>query len=199
MLYSNIDINAEERKFDFGSIYQVFAGEKGRGRKLLTLTCARDTVIQKGILLEELSIGTTKSGKPRLVNKKDETMYLLLSAQGGYTRRGNGTLYTLSGHAGDVTVLATGNGADGDAGRIGFWQVMLLKVNVPETVIRVRTSGAGYGIPSDFYVVKDGQVHHCTTPDVHMYFDLIGEKMPFTTKSDDTLVSEEWERIFPNE
>ena len=194
MLYSNVNLKAEERKFDFGTIYQVSAGEKGRGRKLLTLTCPKDVVVPEEKLVKELTVGMTKSGKPRLFAKKDGDMYLLLSAQGGYTRRGCGTLYTLAGHLGDVSVLASGNGADGDAGRIGFWDVLLLKVNVPETVIRVRTSGAGYGTPSDFYLVKNGSVFHATTDTVGDMYDALGLDMPFTARNG--IVREEWERIF---
>ena len=94
MLYSNRNLESEVRQFDWGTIFQVALGEHGRGRKLLTLTCPEDTEIKSGIN-EEYSIGSTKSGKPRIVKKKDNELYMILSSEGGYTRRGDGTIKVL--------------------------------------------------------------------------------------------------------
>ena len=69
MLYTNQKMEATERVMDFGTIYQIGMGEIGRGRKFLALTCPKDTKIQKG-LNTDFTIGTTKSGKPRILKKK---------------------------------------------------------------------------------------------------------------------------------
>jgi hypothetical protein len=171
-------IKPEKRAFDFGDIYQLSFGEKGRGRKLISLTCPEDCVLING--MNKYSIGFTKSGKPRIVGD-DGNLYLILSAQGGYTRRGNGTIevpiteirrekayYDSEGKKNhydgyydniNTTCLALGNGADGDAGRIGYWDVAILTV-VGSNTIRVRTSGGGYGTDPDYFVINNKTVNH---------------------------------------
>ena len=74
----------------------------------------KDTTIKSG-MNPDYTIGTTKSGKPRLNKKADNTLYMMLSAEGGYTRRGNGTINVLSSQKDKFEVIARGNGADGDA------------------------------------------------------------------------------------
>ena len=78
----------------------------------------------------------------------DNKLYLLLSAKGRYTRRGNGWIGSYIKNTGNYKVLAAGNGADGDAGRIGYWDCLLLELTneMPECDwIRIRTGGGGYG------------------------------------------------------
>ena len=167
MLYSNIERKALERAMDFGTLYEIQAGESGRGRKLLALACPPATMVKSG-MNTGLTIGKTRSGRPR-INKAgtaDNELFMLLSAQGGYTRRGCGTIWVPEKDLDKFEVLARGNGADGMAGRIGFWDVLLL--HVPDgvtTVVRVRTSGAGYGTPSDLYVIHGGAVYNCHPED----------------------------------
>jgi len=179
MLYSNRNLESEAREFDWGTIFQVALGEHGRGRRLLTLTCPEDTEIKSGIN-EEYSIGSTKSGKPRIIKKKDSELYMLLSSEGGYTRRGDGTIKVLVKDSENIDVLARGNGADGLAGRIGTWDCVLIHVrgNI-ETVVQVRTSGAGYGTPSDLYAIKGERVYHCTIENVEDCCEAIGMELPF--------------------
>ena len=114
MLYSNKRVGATERTMEFGTIYQIVVGESGRGRRFMALTCPKDTTIESG-MNPNYTIGTTKSGKPRLNKKADNTLYMMLSAEGGYTRRGNGTIKVLSSQKDEFEVMARGNGADGDA------------------------------------------------------------------------------------
>lgn len=91
MLYSNTKLNANEVKADFGNFFRVTLGEYGRGRKALNLTCPEGFNISEKQLLDEYSIGLTKSGKPRISKISDSDMYLMISSQYGYTRRGNGS------------------------------------------------------------------------------------------------------------
>ena len=71
---------------------------------------------QKG-MNPDFTIGTTKSGKPRINKNADDTLYMMLSAEGGYTRRGNGTIKVLTSQKEKFEVMARGNRADGDAGK----------------------------------------------------------------------------------
>lgn len=198
MIYSNVAKKAEEITLDFGTIHQMAFGEKGRGRKLLSLTCQKpDMELKSNNLHENLNIGTTKSGKPKLVYSNTSTeLYMLLSAQGGYTRRGDGVIRVLKGQEDNFEVISRGNGADGGAGRIGTWDVILLKVKDvnKDFVVCVRTSGGGYGTPSDLYIHHDGCIYHCTSDTCREVYDSLDAKMPFTF-SDDGLCLSEWNRI----
>ncbi len=147
MIYSNTNLKAEEREFSFGKMFVIALGESGRGRKEIILPCPEGITIKKG-LNEDLSIGFSKSGKPKIVQAYDCTMFYLLSSYGGYTRRGNGIIKVLNEDETSTfafstsNCLAYGNGADGDAGRIGDWDVVLL--SDPKKNIAVRYSGGGF-------------------------------------------------------
>lgn len=177
MLYSNQQVKAVKREMEFGTIYQVGMGEMGRGRKFMALTCPKDTTIEKGINTD-FTIGTTKSGRPRINKKADDTLYLMLSAKGGYTRRGCGTIKVLESQKNQFEVLARGRGADGAAGRIGYWDCMLIKAPSTDTIVRVRTSGGGYGTPSDLYVIHDSNVYHCYLSDLEECCEALGIDVP---------------------
>ena len=177
MIYSNQYLESVTKEMDFGNIYQVSMGEIGRGRKLMALTCPEGTKIAKGIN-RELTIGTTKSGKPRINKQKDNTLYMLLSAQGGYTRRGDGYIQVPSRQKELFQILARGNGADGMAGRVGYWDCLLLKSPSTDAVVRVRTSGGGYGTPSDIYVIHDGNIYHCYLDTLEECCEALGIEVP---------------------
>lgn len=184
MLYANQKMEATERTMEFGTIYQIGMGEVGRGRKFMALTCPKDTKIEKG-LNPDFTIGTTKSGKPRINKKADNTLYMMLSAEGGYTRRGNGTIKVLESQREKFEVIARGNGADGDAGRIGFWDCMLLKAPNTDAIVRVRTSGSGYGTPSDLYVIHENAVYHCHLDELEECCEALGIEVPCKMENGD--------------
>lgn len=179
MIYSNQEVEAIDRELDFGTIYQIVLGELGRGRRLMALTCPKETKISLG-MNPDLTIGVTKSGRPRINKKTDNELYMLLSAEGGYTRRGNGTIKVLDNQKENFEILSRGNGADGDAGRIGYWDCLLLRVKNPniDSIIRVRTSGAGYGTPSDLYVIHEGTVYHCYLSELEECCEVFGIDIP---------------------
>ena len=195
MLYSNVAIKSEIRSFEFGEISQICLGEKGRNRQLMALTCPKDTEIKSG-MNTGLTIGVTKSGKPRINKHEDDQLFMLLSAKGGYTRRGNGSIQLLQSSTGeDYQILARGRGADGDAGRIGHWDVILLKAP-SEGIVRVRTGGAGYGTPSDLFVIHDNQVYHCTPETLQDCCDQLDIELPCSILRDNdgdlVLDQDEW-------
>lgn len=103
---------------------------------------------------------------------------MMLSAEGGYTRRGNGTIKVLSSQKDKFEVMARGNGADGDAGRIGYWDCLLLKAPDTDAIVRVRTSGAGYGTPSDLYVIHESAVYHCHLAELEECCEALGIEVP---------------------
>lgn len=188
MIYSNVKLKSEEREFDFGKINQISVGESGRGRKIIALTCPDETVLAENEINNTYSIGTTKSGKPRIVKANDSEVYLILSSQGGYTCRGDGRIFSLKSQKENFKVLVSGNGADGAAGRIGTWDCFLIKIVDPNksALIRVRTSGGGYGTPNDYYYYDSttGKIHHATDNNVDALFDTLDIKPLFKFEDD---------------
>ncbi len=164
---------AEEREFEFGKISQISLGEKGRGRKLLTLTAPEGCELKEGNN-PDFTITQTKSGNWRVSEntRHDLTQYVLLSAEGGYTRRGNGWIGRHTANTAEYELLAKGNGADGDAGRIGQWDVVLLKVvGKPQTDwLRIRRGGGGYGTDPQFlYIGTKGIFYFKTIEDMEIF------------------------------
>lgn len=153
MLYSNVKLNATEVKADFGNFFRVTLGEYGRGRKAVNLTCPNEFKISEKELLEDYSIGLTKSGKPRISKINDDNLFLMISSQYGYTRRGCGYIET------NGEVLSKGNGADGDAGRIGTWDAYLIKaLKDKDTFVKVTLAGT-YGEDHHYLIVRDNKVY----------------------------------------
>ncbi len=153
MIYTNETLHASEVKLEFGTIYQIQQGQRGRGRKLVALTCSESCTLEQG-LNRSYSIGLTKSGKPRVIEQADNKVFLLLHSNGGYTRRHDGSILI---DKNAVEILAVGNGADGDAGRIGSWQVALLEAK-EDTVILIDYSGH-YGKENEYICVHRGAVY----------------------------------------
>ena len=146
MLITNKDeLLPRELQLSFGKIVAIVDGQEGRGRRRLVIPI--DPAVAEGAKKEDggyipldgkkLSIGTTTTGRPKVI-RGNVGKFALLSSHGGYTRRGNGYNKLISGEA---TTLASGNGADGDAGRIGTWGVDLFRLDSPEGIIVCNVSG----------------------------------------------------------
>lgn len=199
MLFSNVAVSAEERTFDFGKIWQLSVGEKGRGRKLLSLTCPPQTKLAVG-MNQDYTIGLTKSGKPRIFRMdqtaepdRDYSAYMLLSSQGGYTRRGNGRIFVLKNQREEIQVLAEGNGADGDAGRIGWWSVKLLKPLVSgDLVIRCRLGGTA---GTTMVVVTQNLVYSSNLENYYDMCDHLGVDGNLFEYNPDGFNKDEWVEI----
>lgn len=176
---------AQEREFEFGKISQICLGESGRGRKLLSLTCPEKCELKEGNN-PSFTITHTKSGKWRISEntRHDLTQYLLLSSQGSYTRRGNGWIGRHACNAAEYELIAQGNGADGDAGRIGQWDVVLLKiVGQPQNDwLRIRRGGGGYGTDPEFlYVGSKGIFYFKSIAEMETFCEACNIEIPTPT------------------
>lgn len=180
MIYTNERLRATDVEMEWGNLHQIALGEKGRGRKLMTLPCPLDIEeITKG-LHADLTIGLTKSNRVRINHGHDDKLYMILSSQGGYTRRGCGTIQIPEMDVNRFNVLIRGNGADGAAGRIGYWDCMVIEAPLTDAIVRVRTSGAGYGTPSDLYIIHECGIYHCTIDTLPECCDTLGIDIPDT-------------------
>ena len=195
MLFMNKTVEVESREFKFGTVAGVALGEHGRGRQQGVLPTPKGLEGAIGGLRSDLTIGLTKAGRPRINHGKDKDMYLALSSERGYTRRGNGVVKVPVGQA--VELIARGNGADGDAGRIGYWDVVLVKAKEGD-VFRVTWGGSGYGYEPTFYVVHNGQVFEADQQEVEDLYESIGLEMPFNLTFEERRMVvdlEEWKTI----
>lgn len=180
MIYSNIEVKSKSKEMPFGTIHFVALGEYGRGRREMRLACPAGTVVAKG-MNENLTVGITKSGNPRINVAKDSTTFLLLSSEGGYTRKGCGWIGSWTKNHAKYNLLSKGNGADGLAGRVGTWDVVLLHIlGTPKhDWIRIRTSGAGYGTePELLYLNNQDIINFKTLIDAKLFADQAGIDLP---------------------
>ena len=177
MLFINKQTEVVTREFKFGTVNGISLGEHGRGRQQIFLPTPKELEGSIGGMRSDLTIGLSKSGKPRINYGKDKDMYLALSSERGYTRRGNGVVKVPAGQT--VGLIARGKGADGDAGRIGYWDVVLVKAR-EGNVFRVTWGGSGYGYEPTFYVVHNGQVLEADQQEVEDLYESVGLEMPFS-------------------
>lgn len=195
MLFLNKAVDVTAREFKFGAVEGISLGEHGRGRQQVFLPTPKGLKDAVGGLRTDLTIGLSKAGKPRINRSKDNDMYLTLSSERGYTRRGNGVIKVPVGQT--VELIARGNGADGDAGRIGYWDVVLVKANEGD-VFRVTWGGSGYGYEPTFYVVHNNQVFEADQQEVEELYESLGLDMPFKLSFEERRMVvdlEEWKTI----
>lgn len=136
MLYSNKEFKMEEKEMSFGKLKVIELGNRNPRSRQIYIPSNFD--INKGVT-KNLSIGLSKSGKPKIVKGDDEDyIYLLLSSFdfSCFHRQGTvqSTLFT------GVECLATAKHTDGLAGKAGSAEEKLLKVPVDgkERVFRVH-------------------------------------------------------------
>ena len=198
MLYTNKDLQISEREMSFGKLKGITIGQKGRGRWeifLPTQSVDKDT-IEEG-LHKDLSIGLSKSGRPKIIKKEEDKIFLILDSKNEYTRRGDGKIFALAANKEQAKVIARGNGADGLAGKVGQWDAIVLEAKDGD-VFRVRWGGYNYGRPTTIYTVLNGEVYIADLPDVEDLYDYLHLDLPFSVFYDkgETLLSlKEWKEI----
>ncbi len=111
----------------------ISLGESGRGRKCVNVACPKE--------FEFLEVGTTKAGKPRLNKSSNPQGWIArISTQGAYIRGASGNISVSQKFADRVTVVARGQGAFGDAGRIGTWDDIIISCQLEDFWLRVKPS-----------------------------------------------------------
>lgn len=136
MLYSNKEFKVVEKEMSFGSLNCIELGNKNPRSRQIVIPSNFD--INKGIT-KNLTIGLSKSGKPKIIKGDDKDyIYLLLSSFefSCFHRQGTVGFTQFTG----VECLATAKHTDGLAGKAGLAEEKLLKVPVDgkERVFRVH-------------------------------------------------------------
>lgn len=165
MLYTNRNLKIVEKEMKFGKLKCVVLGEEGRGRSYEILPVPQYFKVGEWIdagLHEDLTIGTTKSGRYRINKGKDDNMmYLILSTEDGYTRRGNGSISLMKYDNTEEIIKVWG--ADGAAGRIGSYPVSVIKVPMDGKTRIIKTTPSGKDYRKDdkqhiYYICKNQKV-----------------------------------------
>lgn len=175
MIYSNVNLSIETRKMSFGDLKCVAMGEKGRGRKEILLPSLSNITVG---LNRELTIGMSRNGRPRINRvdpQKDNTMYLLIDTYGGYSRRGDG--YVSFRVEQGFEIIAEGNGADGDAGRIGSWGVYVIKAPVDEKLKLIKIKYSGNANKISYLAVLGQDFRLISEDDIDIFFDQLNLDM----------------------
>jgi hypothetical protein len=97
----------------------VQLGEDGRGRVIKRIACPESFKF-----LEPSPLGASLKIKPRvklLASASSVGWIARISASGAYVRGANGNVSISPEYLGSVRVVASGQGAFGDAGRTGSW------------------------------------------------------------------------------
>ena len=126
----------------------VFLGEKGRGRNFVKIAISKKNpceVDSYGIIreckLENFSYNDSEFTVLAKNNSPSDLILVRIDTNDGYCRNCNGVAMTF---AGEPKFIACGNGAFGEAGRIGNFMDVLLVLH-PEDAIKVNpTRGASY-------------------------------------------------------
>jgi len=139
--------------FPWGEMQVISLGEEGRGRKLMYVPFQADYDINK----RDYEVTVTRKGLPKIITSGIPTNGWIakLSGKGTYTRDTHGTVYVLDKYIENVSVVAYGYGAYGDAGRIGDWWEYLVTVREP-AVFLVRPAGGAHKIKR-YYLVFDNE------------------------------------------
>lgn len=207
MIYSNKTYQVEEVEMPFGVLRAVALGEPGRGRRQILLPVPNGMKELRAGLNPRLEIGKTRNGNPCIVRCRYDTpynIYMVLSSQAQYTRRGNGSVWFYrKGYEADFAdmeadkegakslgelfeekkhYIAKAWGADGEAGRIGKWTCYVLEAE-PGSKYMVRWGGYGYGLADTLYFVNGAcDVDEVDENQLGFYFDLMDVEAPKRTK-----------------
>lgn len=177
-IFTKSRFTAKEKTFDWGVLKYISVGEEGRGRHEEKIPVPNGVEYLSNGDYPALTIGLTKSGRPRINFDRGSSKmeYLIVSTEHRYTRRGDGyfRIYNENEH---VSVLASGNGADGDAGRIGSWVAAVVQLPKNQTVVfEIRTAGGGYGTPWIYLIhTKENKWFEVEGGDLRDFIDTIDE------------------------
>jgi hypothetical protein len=109
----------------------------------------------------------SKSNKPK-IGGGNNGIYAIINTSFGYTRRGCGYV-SHSAINGTIEVISRSNGADGDAGRIGTWDDVILEISDDYSgIVRIVKSG---GNPSSILHIQNGVITPIDTLSEYLLWD----------------------------
>ena len=190
MIYSNMRLESNLIDLGSGSFNAVTIGEREEyGCNLFHLGCTAPTVVYRG-MNKQLSIEPSLLGNPKIVKKKDDCLYMLLSTKGRDCLNGNGVVLVPAEHKENYKVLARARSGDvvftNDAKEenrtgylFGYWDHLLIQVPATNAILQVCNSGSMYGKPPcNIYVIHNSFVHYCTFQTIEKVYSKLEVPMP---------------------
>lgn len=164
------NLSIEKRKMSFGELSIIALGERGRGRYESIIPIQGN--IEK---TDFVQISQTKTGKPKIVKStdtRDTSGWLArISTCGTYTKNTYGWVSVHKSCIGNVKTIATGNGAEGLAGRTGYWADYLLEIK-DGTLLKVKRHG-GYKMPAYFLYFSDKTVIKINIEEIEIFLEFL--------------------------
>lgn len=194
MIYSNIYRPVDLRPRDYGLQAGIAIGERAPDcyEHFLHTPDGFDE-LESDELIEEFTIGTTRSGYPRVTREEDGELYLILSSGRGYSRNSRGVVQVFIGTAdgeGNVaerielpTVVARAKSKCGGSSGAG-WDTVIVKAREND-YFRVRWAGSSIYYPSTIYAVIGGMVHEIALPQIANTLKSLDVDPPFSLTIDD--------------
>lgn len=159
------NLKSEKRELSFGELTVIALGERGRGR-YETLVPFQGNISETDFVVPV----PTKSGRTKIIKGGDAKGWIArISCEGCYTRCTEGYAQIYKNDEGKISVLASGNGAEGDAGRIGWWADYLLKIE-ENALIRVKRHG-GYKTPAYYLYFGIDKVYRISREEISLFIE----------------------------
>ena len=160
-----------KKKFQWGEMEVIELGERGRGRRYALIPYHAGNS-------EYVEIGTTRSGKPKIVPSENPKNWLAhISSEGTYTRGTYGSVYCLPKDRDKIKIVEWGMGAYGDAGRLGEWYDFLLII--PEnTFLKVRPSGGSHKRPRYWLYFGENEVYRVEKEEMDLFCEQMELERP---------------------
>lgn len=159
------NLKAEKRNLSFGELTVIALGERGRGRYETLIP--RQSDIADGDFVIPVP---TKSGKVKIIKGGEKPGWIArVCCAGCYTRGTVGSAFVHQKDEKKVKVLASGHGAEGDAGRIGYWEDFILQIE-DNTLLRVKPHG-GYKTPAYFIFFGEDKALEMSRDELFIWAD----------------------------
>lgn len=159
------NLKAVKRQMSFGELTVIALGEKGRGR-YENLVPFQGDITESDFVIPV----PTKTGKTKIIKGGTKHGWIArISCEGCYTRDTTGKASVHKKDAEKIIVLASGNGAEGDAGRIGWWADYLMQIQ-DETLIRVKRHG-GHKTPAYYLYFAEKEVFKISGEEIEIFLE----------------------------
>lgn len=152
------NLKPEMRTLSFGELMVIALGERGRNR-YETLIPYQDDLSETDSAIAV----PTRTGRRRIVRGHGNEGWLArIKTDGVYRRGSHGCVYVHRDDALKVKVLATGQGAYGEAGRLGTWYDYLLELE-DFVLLKVQYFGGYinymYFTPARVFVIEQEEIY----------------------------------------
>ena len=184
-IFTNREYRVETIETPFATLKGLRLGEEGRGRSEKIISIGAEMPEDfKGLngYSQDISVRKTLNGNWELIPWDTGDLYMIINTNSGYKRGCSGEILELVDpdnptKTSRVERLQVAWGAYGDAGGIGGYDELLLRV-YPDAIIKINyTTGSRYN-SNEILFVEDGQVVVVPVRLLSIYYDSIGRAVP---------------------